>query len=528
MITKMAALVEELKINLRLANIKLFGQSSEQSKYIEFLENKVNAKLADIKNNQGKIQLDLFTDILEDIKKLENEAQKVNAAEKPAIDDSQAETKQNQKPKTIQLADVEHLEHVECHHGEDLKECPNCHSTALNAMGAETTKELEIIPAKIIIKEHITHKFICNQCRTITRGHKPQSPLPKCMAGPNLLAHICHNRFDLFIPYYRMSRDFLSYGLKISDVNLCNWTNNLAEDIFPVLYDALKKDVLSSDVIYCDETTIDELAKGKCKKKYLWCYTNNKTKNMVFHYSSRHRENPTNFLFEFKNGYLITDKYSGYNEICKKHNIKRSYCWAHARRKFHELIKGSSDPNNLKEINLFFLSINEILKTDAEIRKGIYGEILSRREAEVRPLIDELFKKLEVYLASDPLLPKSVVNAIEYLLKDPEEFKTFLLHPDIEPTNNISERNIRFITIGRNNWLFAGSERGGRTTAIVSSIVASARAHHLNTIDYLNHIIQNLPNAKMSEVASFLPQNCLQFQAKSNTKIESQEKTLNI
>jgi len=120
-----------------------------------------------------------------------------------------------------------------------------------------------------------------------------------------------------------------------------------------------------------------------------------------------------------------------------------------------------------------------------------------------------------------------VVNAIEYLLKDPEEFKTFLLHPDIEPTNNISERNIRFITIGRNNWLFAGSERGGRTTAIVSSIVASARAHNLNTIDYLNHIIQNLPNAKMSEVVNFLPQNCLQFQAKPHSEIKNQEKTLN-
>ena len=116
-------------------------------------------------------------------------------------------------------------------------------------------------------------------------------------------------------------------------------------------------------------------------------------------------------------------------------------------------------------------------------------------------------------------MPKNLQNAIDYFLKYPVEFRAFLLHPEIEPTNNYSEQIVRHITIGRNNWLFTGSERGGNTTAISTTVISNAKAHGLDPRTYLTYLIKELPKAKQSEIHKFLPHNCPQFKADQNTEI---------
>lgn len=308
--------------------------------------------------------------------------------------------------------------------------------------------------------------------------------------------------------------------MEISEANLCNWTGATAHDILWPLYLEIKRDVLSGEVAYGDETTIRELAKGKCILMYLWCFSNKKAKNSVFDYSSRNRENPSEFLADFKNGYLITDQYSGNNEVCKRNNLKRGYCWVHGRRKFHEIVVGSADPNDLKEVKYIKNLIDEMLVLDANIREGDYDKILEQSKEKVEPLIDTIYKNLDLMRSSNPLMPKNLQNAIDYFLKYPVEFRTFLLHPEIEPTNNYLEQRVRHITIGRNNWLFTGSERGGHTTAIVITVVTCAKAHHLDPRSYLTYLIQELPKAKQSEIHKFLPQNCPQFKADQKPEIE--------
>lgn len=521
MIQTLMIVVEELKGKLKLANHKLYGQSSEQ---LKFLELEIQAKIEEIKKSKGKIQLDLFTDLLASLdqatQKSDEETATIIDKEKQA-DSTEEATTEKKKYKTS-LSNIEHLPKEMCHHGEGIKECPSCQGCNLAEYAPEITKEIEIIPAQLIIKEHHTHKFICNDCHTITRGNKPLSPIPKCMAGPDLLAHIASSRFDYYMTYYRLNREFKNYGFDISEANLCNWMGAISEDIFYRLYLEIKKDVLSGKVVYCDETVMQELAKGGCKIKYIWGYTSPHTKNMVFDYSSRHRDNPSNFLKDFINGFLVTDKYAGYDEICKKNNLTRAYCWLHARRKFHEILKICDDPNSLPDIKQIIEKIDEMLHVDKQIREGPHDDILISREKEVRPLIENIFEKVEVMTKLDQLLPKSIQKASDYLLKHTEEFRTFLKHPLIQPTNNISERNIRFITIGRKNWMFAGSDRGGKTTAIISSIVASARAHNLNVKQYLSHIIKTLPNAKISEVIRYLPQNCTQFKSIPEEELHTQ------
>lgn len=517
MISQMAAMNEALKTSLRLANIKLYGQSSEQSKFLDLMEQEVNEKLAYFKEQNGKIQGELFTDIIGELQTLQAEIE----AKKPAMENAEGNLdpqgnpipKKPKKEKSKHMANLEHLTHVDCHHGNEIKECPACKSIDLHAMGTETTRELEIIPAKIIVKNHITHKFVCKKCTRITAGQKPQSPLHKCIAGSGLLAYILHSRYSLFVPYYRMSKDFLGYGLEISEANLCNWTGATAHDILFPLYLEIKKVVLSGEVVYGDETTIRELAKGKCIIKYFWCYSDKRSMYSVFDYSSRSRENPNEFLADFKNGYLITDQYSGYNEVCKKNNLTRGFCWVHGRRKFYEIVVGSDDPNDLKEAKYILYLIDEMLDIDKEIRKGDFDKILTLRKDKVEPLIDAIFKNLELLRSSNPLMPKILQNAIDYFLKHPAEFKVLLLHPEIDPTNNYSEQRVRHITIGRNNWLFTGSERGGNTTAIATTIITCAKAHGLDPRTYLTYLIQEMPKAKQSEIQKFLPHNCTQFKA---------------
>lgn len=507
-----------------------YGQSSEQLKY---LEKEIKDKIDDFNLNNKKIQLDLFTDIhdlalkqrIADEQLAMEEADAALAKEK--LEEPEEKPNKQSKPRKTEyntlLTNIEHLPKEICHHGQGLEICPRCNRKDLKECTVEITKELELIPAKLIVREHHRHKYICNHCHKFERGDKPQLPIPKCMAGSNLLSYILWSRFDFFMPYYRLNREFKTYGVDISTANLCNWTNAISEDIFSHLHLAIKDDVRKGDVIRCDETTFKEQAEKKCKIKYMWAFSSNSTKNVYFEYSDRSRETPLDFFKGTSNKFLLTDKYSGYNAACLLHEIRRAYCWQHAGRKFWEILKSSSDPNALPKIKKIYVEIVAILLRDSEIRKGPRDKIVDERDKIVKPLIDALFEKLEVMYKIDPLMPKSIRLAIEYLLKSPEEFKTFLLHPDLEPTNNTSERIIRFFTLARKNFMFAGSERGGNTTAIMCTAVASAEAHGLNVQAYLHYVIAELPKAPLSEIDKFLPQNCLQFHSKNYIQGSSQK-----
>ena len=436
--------------------------------------------------------------------------------ENAELDEVEPKKKKKKKIKgrNERFNDLQHLETVERHFGDDIKKCPCCSNENLTELAPEISYELDFKPAEFSKIKNIIHKIICKDCDVISRGDKPLSPLPKCMPTANLLSHIIHSRFDLYLPYYRLNRDFNTYGVDISIANLCNWTNATAYDIFLPLYNVLKENVLNTDTLYADETTMKEQAKGRCKTKYIWTYTNNISKNIIFDYATRGRENPSDFLKNYNGDYLITDKYAGYDEICRTKKIMRAYCWAHSRRKFHDIIKTTNDPGELKEVRLIHRAISKMLNADKKIRDGKRDDILEKREKEIRPMIDDIFKKLETLKSSIGLVENSIIKAINYMLGSCDEFKAFLNHIDIEPTNNISERNLRFLTLLRKNCLFVGNHRAGEATAIIISIIASARAHNLDIRKYLTHIIEHLPNAKMSEVKIFLPQNCYQFQNK--------------
>lgn len=506
-IQKLQLEIKELKAMVKLANHKLYDTSSEKSKYFdEYLEQKFKV----LEEAKIDIQLDLFNDIEAEFNEYLNKKHKYNPEEKQEKKPKKDATPKDESKEKYKdrLTENPNLPVETCKHSVTHDFCEKCKEGDYQELPPEKTRQIEIIPAKVYIIEHVCEKVVCN-CGTIKRGDKPLPPLNKCCASASLLSHIAYNRFGMHLPYYRQVNDFKSLGLDVSDSNLCNWMNNLAADLFAPLYEEIKKIALNTDTLLCDETVVKEQAKGKCKTMYLWAYSNPTANAMVFDYSNRSRENPSNFLKDYHGLYLLTDKYAGYNFICKLNKIKRCYCWVHARRKFHEIIKGSDDPDELASVKEIYDLMTKMLNEDEWLRKNVpRDELVAKRKLIVAPIIDEIFKKLDHLQSIAELMTlSSIKEAIRYTLSAKEEFKNFMDHPDLEPSNNESERNLRFITIGRKNWLFTGSARGGRTLAIMATIVSNAKLNDLNVREYLEYIINKLPTTKMSELHTLLPQN---------------------
>jgi len=479
--------IEDLKLKIKKLNAAKYGQSSEKEKYLDL----------SLDQYQGSLFEDL-KDQLARLEKIKEEAEK--SSEETAL---KTQKDENKKPRKKRGEFAKDLPVEEVHHGQNLQECPQCESKQLKEIGQEVSERIEFIPAKIFIEKHITHKFICRNCEKFTRGVKPIPPIEKCIAGPKLLTHVIYSKFFLHLPFYRLHRDLLELGIDISEANMCNWMNNLANDVFKPLYFNMKNELLKARYLYCDETTVRQQAKRKCITKYLWGYTClDPGPYVLYDYSNRTRENPSNFLKDFKNGYLITDKYAGYQQICNMNNLTRAFCWAHARRKFVECLS-----NDKKYAALIIKRIDVFLKLDKSFRKEHSGDdLLKLRGENIVPLLDDFFEML-LTIKEDPMvLPsRDISTAINYVLKSKEEFCVFAKSSDFEPTNNTAERNLRPITIGRKNWLFIGSERSGKSAAIVYSIIASAKLNGINIRKYLEYVIEFLPRAKSSELGNFLP-----------------------
>ena len=309
--------IQDLTLQIKQLKKRIFGQSSESRKFTDLLQGDM-------------IQGDLFRTLEEQIALLTE----IEAAEEAKLKSKEELKKSNPEGKASvnkgkvtrgRALDYSNLPVEEIHHGEDIKACPCCLSDDITEMPEERCTTLEFIPAKLYREEHVTHKYKCRHCSSISRAEKPQRPIEKGIAGPSLLTQILYTRFDLHLPYFRLERDFKNLGATISRTNMCNWMNALAENTLGALYQEIKSQVLNREVVYCDETVVKEQnndkdrarGKRKCSIKYIWAYSDPDAKYVFYDYSDRNRKNPSSILDKF-NGRLVTDKYAGYSEICER------------------------------------------------------------------------------------------------------------------------------------------------------------------------------------------------------------------
>jgi transposase len=380
--------------------------------------------------------------------------------------------------------------------------CPEC-GAERERIGEEVSEQLEYIPSSACILEHVRPKYACKCCQGhVVTAELPYQPIEKGLPGPGMLAHVVTSKYADHLPLYRQEGIFWRQGVDITRSTMCGWMAAVAKLLEP-LHLLMKTEVLKSKVIHTDDTPVpvlDEACPGKTKTGRLWVYLGDREhRYAVFDYTpSRSRDGPKGFLSGFK-GYLQADAFGGYDGIYAGGDVKEVACMAHARRKFFE--SQTTNPAGAAEAVARIGQLYEVEEAARELTSELRCRLRQERS---KPKLDDFGTWLEGQSRS--VLPKSPLGeAIYYALHNWPALNVYLEDGDLDIDNNAAERALKCVAIGRKNWLFAGSDRGGKTAATLYSLVVSAKHHGLDPFAYLRDVIARYSAHPASRIAEFLP-----------------------
>jgi transposase len=381
--------------------------------------------------------------------------------------------------------------------------CPECGQDR-QAIGVETTEQYDYKPAEVFVVEHQQVKYACKCCQgQVVKASKPPQPIDKGLPSAGLLAQIVTDKYQDHLPLYRMEQRFQRLGVTLPRSTMCDWMASCAQVLLP-LWELLKKQVLQSKVLHTDDTTVrvrDETL-GEHRYGRLWDYIGDaKHPGVLFDYTTTHaRDGPATFLKGFQ-GFLQADAYGAYDGIYTDSDGKiiEVGCWAHARKKFAEA--EVTDPVRALAAKAW---IRRLYDVEDEAKKFSADERLRLRQEKSQPLLQSLNQWL---LAQRTwVLPKSpIATAINYVLNQWEALNRYTTDGDLHIDNNISERTLKLIGIGRINWLFLGSDAGGRTAAVLFSFTATCKHLGIDTFAYLRDVFERLPTHPAESREQLLP-----------------------
>jgi transposase len=389
---------------------------------------------------------------------------------------------------------------------EEDQRCPCC-GEMRTRIGAEVSEQLEYEPAKLYVIEHIRPTYACKKCEgQVQTASKPLQPIEKGLAGPALLAQVITAKFGDHLPLYRQEHILGRSGQVIPRSTTCGWLASIAGLVRP-LYELMKKQVLDSRVIHTDDTPVPVLdpKRGKTREGRIWVYVGDKDHPYtVFDYTpTRSRDGPSRFFGDYA-GYIQADAYGGYDHLFKPKTDAapvpiEAGCWAHARRKFVEA--QTSDALRscaaVAMIRMLYDVEREAQHLDAAARGAL------RQEKSV-PILERIRTWLEEQKSQ--VLPRSPMGeAIRYCLGNWRAFTRYTEDGALAIDNNAAENALRPIVLGRKNWMFAGSDNGGRTGAVLASLVASCKRHRVDPFAYLRDMLTRIAATPVSQLDEFLP-----------------------
>ena len=389
---------------------------------------------------------------------------------------------------------------------DEEKSC-DCCGGELHLVGEEISEQLDIVPAKVKVLQHVKLKYGCRGCEDgITTAMTPKQPIPGSIASPNTLAYVVTAKYCDALPLYRQSVIFGRIGVDISRSTLSHWMMRSAEVLQP-LYQAMYRQLLSEPILHADETTtqvLDEPDKAAQTKSYMWLYrTGERSAHplVLFEYQpGRGRCCPQQFLAGYS-GYLQVEGCAAYDNL---ENSVPVGCWAHARRKFDDAIKVL--PKEKQKTGKGMVAINTIQKLyliEKKIKDLGADARKTARQEQATPIITGFKEWLTKSEAQG--LPKSKMGiAINYCLNQWPKLIRYLDDGDLAIDNNIAERDIRPFATGRKNWMFSQTPRGASNSAILYSLVLTARANQINPYHYLAELFKRLPNLPAEEDLSGL------------------------
>jgi len=382
---------------------------------------------------------------------------------------------------------------------EDEKICPKT-GKALVKIGEEITTKLAHKPASFFLRQMIRPKYALPDGEGIVCAELPESLLPRCKADESLLAELLVNKFGDHLPLYRTEEIWRRQGIRVTRQLLSQWVLNSSMALEP-LFNEMLKVILKSGTVFIDESPVSMLApgKGKTHQAYMWVVAGGGLCVYDFRENRKHI-NAEKILKDFK-GVFHSDKYGAYVQLAQKPELTWCPCWAHIRRKFFEAETG--DPAfrkwMLRHIRYLFMLDRIALSRSADERLRI------RQEKQI-PLIDKMIEACKLKLENGKILPKSKLRgALGYFYSLIPYLKNYAYHPDARLDNNTAERAIRPLAIGRKNWMFVGSKRGGKAAAIIISLVQSCRGLKINPRDYLEDVMRRIMSHPANKLRELLP-----------------------
>ncbi len=368
-------------------------------------------------------------------------------------------------------------------------------------IGVENTDTLAIRPAKMYVKRIVRHKFVLRSQlqiedpdrQTFLIAPLPETIRPKSMVDASLLADILINKYIYHLPFYRQIQKYKELGVLLNDATINDWFTSVCERLRP-LYDKLREQIMSSDYIQVDESTLPVIdnEKHRAVKGYMWAVRNALTGDVYFHYDMGSRSGDTaRKLIGGYRGAVQTDGYEVYESFENTPGKRMIGCWAHVRRKFVEALD-----ENKKYASEAIVYIGKLYKIEEEMRDAglTPDEIKERRQKESYPVIQEFEKWMDS--VANAFTPKSRMGkALVYTYTPLPRLSRYVLDGRYNIDNNGIENAIRPLALGRKNFLFAGNHDAAVRAAIVYSLFSSCKAAKIETRTWLEDVLKRIPSS---------------------------------
>jgi transposase len=414
-------------------------------------------------------------------------------------------------PKILPRERIEHdltSEEKKCsHHGCDLVK-----------IGEDISEKLDIIPAKVIVKQHVRFKYACPHCEgNIKTAPLPPMILPKSNASEGLLAHLIVGKFEDHLPLYRQEKILNRIGMELDAGTTSRWMIDVAKTLSP-LGNLMRDDILASAYVQCDETPVQVLKekdRSAQSKSYMWVLNRVATSEAraIIYYQyepSRAGSVVVNLLGDFK-GVLQTDGYKGYNIVSRENSgVVHIACWAHVRRKFYEAFMAIPEKQRKKSRSVAgqgYELIRKLYAIEKECDGKKEDDTRAIRLLKTVPLLEEIRQWADKEIPGIP--PKSLTGkALAYMDALWPKLTVFAQTGHLLPDNNLVENAIRPFALGKKNWLFACSPRGADASAMFYSLIETAKASGHNSFFYIRHLLREIPKAhELADFEKLLPYN---------------------
>lgn len=481
--------------------LKLLEEQVEQNK-------KLQEELSQLRHQLATLQIMLFGQKSEKKRNLSKEPPIEHTAQENKLRATPSQPVQESENKSGRRSLPIHLEREKIKHDipEEERVCPNC-QIYLHCIGKEVTEQLDFIPARLIVKEHIRYKYGCRCCkRHVATAPLPSQPIDKALAGSGLLAEVLVNKYQDALPLYRQQQRWARLGYELPRSTLCDWVMQCAERLQPIVEAMKLQCLLPARKIHTDDTVFPILDTGKTHNGRLWVYlgcADNAPPCAIYQYTkTRAQAHPQKFLSGYQ-GYLQADAYPGYDKLYQDGKIIEVTCFAHARRKFTDVAKSVKEPTFANQAIEY---IGQLYAIEHHAKAMTMNQRYYYRKRLAKPILKAFYKWLKRQTPVTP--PKSPLGlAMQYSLNHWKGLNNYLLDGVLDIDNNRAERAIKPFVIGRKNFLFAGSHQGAEHAATIYSLIESCKMLNINTFDYFKDVLARLPTTLNKNIADLFPCN---------------------